>query len=61
MIQSKAKQKVFNDLMDKLEIQPSTQKSNAEKFYEWMKNKVKHPYADNEMVMANAFSRIIEY
>lgn len=52
---------VFNNLLRRLEIQPAKEKSNAEKFYEWLAFRCKNKYVSNEEAMARAYQRIIEY
>lgn len=53
-------QKVFNNLMDKLEIKPAVKKSNAEKFHDWLQRCGNIYMASNEQ-MARAYAKIIEY
>jgi len=51
-------QKVFSDLMTKLNIQKP--KSEKENFNDWMRNKVKSIHFANNQAMLNAYNRIEE-
>ena len=51
------KQKLFKNLLEKLEIKPTTEK---ERFNEWMKKIKNIYYYDNEK-MRKAYERIIEF
>jgi len=49
--------KVFNNLMQRLNINPA--QSNQERFDDWMRNKVKSIHYANNNAMCNAYQRII--
>jgi hypothetical protein len=50
---------VLNRLLRKLDIKPATEKSNAEKFHDWLR-KCGNIHMANQEQMARAYARIIE-